>query len=157
MLVRAPAPPVEAMRRLAAASKRGKLPGFERRAETEFRALVYGEPFDREVVGRVRPEGEGSVIALELRLMKKIPAIAIVTVIITIWPGVWLTDSLIQTYFASYPNEFWITAAWYLPITVLPLPWILRKVWRKSEAVACEELGKTMTRIARAVSGEIKE
>ena len=152
-MVRAPLSPAEAIGRLDRASKQGKLPGFERRGDTGFRALVYGEPFDRAVLGSVRPGGDGCVIELQLRLLRKMPAISIALVVVSIWPGVWLTDSMIQTYFPGYPNSFWVTAAWYLPLTVIPLPWVLRKMWRKSEGVAREELDKTVGKIVRAVGG----
>jgi len=148
-------PPAEAMQRLDRASKRGKLAGFEPRGESGFRALVYGEPFDREVIGTINPSDGGSVIDLRLRLLKKFPVLAITLVVISIWPGVWLTDSMIQTYIAGYPNSFWVTAAWYLPLTVIPLPWALRSMWRKSEGIAREELVKTIGKITTAVDGSI--
>lgn len=152
LTVRTTLAPKEAMSRLDRASKQGKLPGFEQRGERAFRALVYGEPFDRELLGTIGEGSSGSVIELRLRLLKKFPTIAIALVIVSIWPGVWLTDSMIQTYFPGYPNSFWVTAAWYLPLTVIPLPWMLRSMWRKSEGIAREELDKTIAKIERAVS-----
>lgn len=152
----APMFPSEAIRRLDRASKRGNLPGFERRGESQFRALVYGEPFDREMLGDVRAEGDGCVIDCRLRLLKRMPTIAIALIVVSIWPGVWLTDSMIQTYFPGYPNAFWVTAVWYLPLTVVPLPWMLRSMWRKSEGIAREELVKTVGRIVRAVDGTVE-
>jgi hypothetical protein len=151
----APIPPAEAMDRLSRASKRGKLPGFEQRDGDRFRTLVYGEPFDRELLGSIRPGAEGCEIDLQLRLIKKMPVIMIALIVVSIWPGVWLTDSMIQTYFPGYPNSFWVTAAWYLPLTVIPLPWVMRRVWLKSEGVAREELGKAIDKIVRAVDGTV--
>ncbi|MCB9838360.1 MAG: hypothetical protein H6813_03395 [Phycisphaeraceae bacterium] len=147
-------PPDEALGLLDRAAKQGKLPGFERRGDHAFRALVYGEPFDRELLGEITPSDGGCTIALRLRLMKKFPVIAVALVSVSIWPGVWLTDSMIQTYFPGYPNAFWVTAAWYLPLTVIPLPWMLRSMWRKSEGIAREELGKTIGKIERALKAE---
>ena len=153
--IHAPLTRAEAMRRLDRSSKQGNLPGFEQRGDERFRALVYGDPFDRELLGVIRDDGEGCAIDLELRLLKKTPSMAVALVVISIWPGVWLTDSMIQTYFPGYPNAFWVTAVWYLPLTVIPLPWMMRKMWRKSERIAREELGKTVDRIARAVGGTV--
>ena len=126
-------------------------------AAGRFRALVYGEPFDRELLGMIQDSGagDGCVIEMELRLLKKMPVMAIALVAVSIWPGVWLTDSMIQTYFPGYPNSFWVTAAWYLPLTVVPLPWMLRSMWRKSERVAKEELARTVGKIARLVDGAV--
>jgi hypothetical protein len=151
----APLAPGEAIKRLDRASKQGKLAGFARLDGDRFRTLVYGEPFDRELLGTIREQGDGCEISLELRLLKKMPSIAIAMVVVSIWPGVWLTDSMIQTYFAGYPNSFWVTAAWYLPLTVIPLPWMLRSMWRKSEGIAREEFGKMVEKIVRAVDGAI--
>lgn len=153
----APMSPSEAIRRLDRASKQGRLPGFERRGELRFRALVYGEPFDREMLCDVRAEGDGCVLGCRLRLLKRLPTVAIALIVVSIWPGVWLTDSMIQTYFPGYPNAFWVTAVWYLPLTVVPLPWILRSMWRKSEGIAQEELVRTVGRIVRAVDGTIEQ
>lgn len=155
--VRSPVSPAETMQRLDRASKRGKLAGFEQRGEHGFRATVYGEPFDREIIGAIQPSDGGSLIDLRLRLLKKMPVMAIALIVVSIWPGVWLTDSMIQTYFAGYPNSFWVTAAWYLPLTVIPLPWMLRSMWRKSEGIAREELVKTLGKITAATEGSIIE
>jgi len=152
-IVRAPIAPAEAMRGLDRASKQGNLPGFEQRGDDQFRALVYGEPFDRELLGTISGDANGCKIDSQLRLLKKMPVLSIVLVVVSIWPGVWLTDSMIQTYWSGYPNSFWVTAAWYLPLTVIPLPWMLRSMWRKSEGIAREELVKTMAKIERAVGG----
>ena len=153
--IHAPMTPAEAIGRLDRASKQGKLPGFERRGDEGFRALVYGEPFDREMLSDVRADGDGCVIDCRLRLLKRMPTMAIALVAVSISPGVWLTDSMIQSYFPGYPDSFWVTAAWYLPLTVIPLPWMLRSMWRKSEGIAREELVKTVGRIVRAVEGTI--
>lgn len=152
-VVSAPIAPKDAMRALDRASKQGNLPGFEQRSDNQFRALVYGEPFDRELIGTISAESDGCRIDSELRLLLKMPVLSVVLVVVSIWPGVWLTDSMVQTYFASYPNSFWVTAAWYLPLTVIPLPWALRTMWRKSERVAKEELIKTIEKIERAIGG----
>jgi hypothetical protein len=153
--IHSPLTPGEAIKRLDRASKRGKLAGFAQLDGDRFRTLVYGEPFDRELLGAIAKKDGGCEIELGLRLMKKMPIIAIALIVVSIWPGVWLTDSMIQTYFSGYPNSFWVTAAWYLPITVIPLPWMLRSMWRKSEGIAREEFAKMVGKIVREVDGTV--
>jgi len=146
------------MERLGALAKRGKLPGFEDRSEAElvshsdthaFRVLVFGNPYDRELLGTIAPAGESSSIELESRLLRKFPTIVIVVMVLALWPGVWLTDSMLATYFSWYPNNFWITAAWYLPLTLLCIP-VLWKQFSKSEAGCASETAELLKKIAAA-------
>ena len=148
--IHAPLTRAEAMRRLDRSSKQGNLPGFEQRGDERFRALVYGDPFDRELIGVIRDEREGCMIDLELRLLKKTPSLAVALVVISIWPGVWLTDSLLRTYFDWYRFATWM---WYLPVSVLPLPWAVRAIVRRSEAAAAESARELIERIRAAIDG----
>ncbi|MCA9282702.1 MAG: hypothetical protein KDA30_11735 [Phycisphaerales bacterium] len=130
----------EVMARVSALSTRGKLPGFVKRGERAFEATVFGEPYDRVLVAGVRDSGDGgSVIEGEVRLKRKMPTIMIVVFLFTIWPGVWLTDSLMVTYFSWYPRKMWVTVAWYVPLCLLALP-ALWKQWKKSCVIAAGEL-----------------
>jgi len=155
-----PLDPSTVMERLGALAKRGKLPGFEDRSEAElvshsnvhaFRVLIFGNPYDRELLGTITPEGEGSKLEFESRLLRKFPTIVIVVMVLALWPGVWLTDSMLATYFSWYPNNFWITAAWYLPLTLLCIP-VLWKQFKKSEAGCAAETSELLKKIATAIS-----
>lgn len=151
--------PDEAVARLAKRSRLGKLPGFEDRGGEpgglrRFRVQVFGTTFDRELLAVARPNAGGGEIELTPRLLKRVPAIAALLLALTFWPGVWLTDSLLVTYFGWYPREFWVTCAWYLPLCVLSLPaaWAM---FRASERAAAAEQEQTLTAIASAVEGEL--
>lgn len=149
-------PPEAVIAKLDHMARRGRLPGFERTGPSTFEAAAFGAPFDRTLVGRAVDAGAGtSRVDLTTRLQWKAPLIMIAAIAFTIWPGVWLTDSLMATYFRWYPTEFWVTAAWYLPLTVLPLPWIGVRIWRKSEREARASAEKAIEKIAAEVQARV--
>lgn len=141
------------MDRLSQASRRGKLPGFHPGpGEQEFRVRLMGEPFDRELRGRADAgEGAGSAVTLNERVMLLWPVVAGVLCVVAIWPGVWLTDSMLETYwpwFTARVETWW----WYMPLTVIPLPFALRSMWRKSQKSSDEQREKAIRAIREALS-----
>lgn len=150
----APAPPpdlatplesAEVLRRLESLSRRGKLPGFEPgRGGVLFATAAFGEPFDHRL--EARAEGAGpTTLRYSLRMLRRLPLIYTVVIALSIWPGVWLTDSMLRAYFDSYDYKTWM---WYLPITVLPLPPMLVRMVRRSRAAAAEHAAELAERIA---------
>jgi len=158
-----PVAPDEVQKRLHARAARGKLAGYERVSASEFRIAAFGAPYDKRLIGRITPDpgqNAGSRVDFEVVWLKKLPAIMAVVVVLMFWPGVWLTDSLIKTYFTSYPQNGWLTAAWYLPLCALALP-VLWKQWKGSGAAADEHARETVEALrgvldAKAESGERK-
>lgn len=140
--------------KLRAASKRGRLPGFETdglSGHSLFRVAAFGQPFDRDLIALAEPrQSERTHLTFTTRLRPKMPLLAAAVLVSTVWPGVWFTDQLI-------PGEWgWIpTWWWYLPLTALPLPWIWRGVMRKSEAAAHDSAHRAVRDIAREVGGAI--
>lgn len=135
----------EVLRRLEALSRRGKLPGFERgRDGVLFTTAAFGEPFDHRLEARASGEG-ATTLRYSLRVLSRLPAIYAAVIVFSIWPGVWLTDSMIRAYFDSYEFPTW---AWYLPLTVLPLPPMLIRMVRRSRASATEHAAELAERIA---------
>lgn len=156
--IRSPLPPEEAVARLERLAKRGGLPGFDRlpaRAggacgETGFKALVFGAPFDRELIARAEAaEGGGCIIRGRARLRMKLPVMYAIIIALTIWPGVWLTDSMLRIYFSWYRIETWW---WYLPLCALVIP-AVRKQWKASESAAASELAELSKKIAAETGG----
>lgn len=140
---------IDACEKLARA---GKLPGFERDSDTACRARVFGQPFDRELfIDAAEGAGTGSIVRLRTQLRRRVPVAFVVVGVLTVWPGVWLTDSLIQTYFSAAQSWAIKTWMWYLPITILPLPFAARSMWRKSQAQAAEHFAELQERIAQAI------
>lgn len=139
--------------KLRTASKRGRLAGFETPGSSNglFSVAAHGRPFDGVLVARM----EGNRLAFSLTMLRKLPTIFIVVLLATVWPGVYFTDELIAVFLPSLWRP-WVTYYWYLPLTVLPLPWIWSGLMRKSRttihASAVEAIGK----IAAEVEGTVE-
>jgi hypothetical protein len=154
--VETPLPPEAIVERLAFASRRGRLAGFEAaQGGGLFGVAAFGQPFDRVLIAEVERGDGGSTLEFRSALLKKWPVIFIVVTLFTIWPGVWLTNSLFITYFPSYPWWGVQTWMWYLPLTVLPLPWMVKSMWRKSEAAAHDSAHRAIRKIAAEIGGRI--
>lgn len=149
-------PPDQVIQRLVALSKRGKLPDFAAEGadpdatERTFLMLAFGSPYDRELHGNIRRTPEGSRLTFHSRLKRKMPAIVIGAMAISLWPGVWLTDSMLSTYFSWYPRNAWITVAWYIPLTLAAIP-MLWKQYTNSEKLTRAETIDTIQKIAAAI------
>jgi hypothetical protein len=135
--------------RLGNMSKRGKLPGFVRvgvSGPVLFRAEAFGEPF--EGVLEARAEGDSATtLRFAYRMLPKLPWIFGVVSLLTIWPGVILTDSLMKTYFPGFTASV-PTSWWYLPLTVLPLPLMWRSWMRKSRTLGMASAQEQAAKIA---------
>jgi hypothetical protein len=133
--------------RLRTASKRGRLPGFVAPgARCDFTIEAHGNPFDAIVAAHAAP-GE---VRFELRPLYKMPAIFVVVMLATIWPGVHLMDSLI-------PGEWnWIdTWIWYLPLTVLPLPWVCKQAIDRARRTTRASALASIDSIAAEIGGAV--
>jgi hypothetical protein len=145
--------PEEVLDRLDRLARKGKLPGYEPGpGPDEFRVLAFGEPFDQEVLGRIGPaHGAGAhQVTFTLRTKRRLPAVFAVVTAFTIWPGVLLTDALIP---ASW--GWWPTWTWYLPLTILPLPFLLPRMWKKSGRAARGHADEQIGKIAAALGAEV--
>ena len=151
----------EVVERLRTMSKRGRLPGFESEGARLFRATAQGAYFDRMLVGRVQREGSASRLRFRMMTAWAVPAIVGTVLAVTIWPGVWLTDSMLVTYWAWYGEQtskmWWLTYAWYVPLTVIPLPWACRKAWDKNNEAARASAVELIERMSGALDGRVVE
>lgn len=141
----------QALERLGRASKRGKLPGFHRSEPGCPHAAwfeIFGKYFDHRLTVRAEPEASGLALSFENRpVMWRVAAFWAI-VVLSVWPGVLLMHSLLASYFWGYPRSIWITCAWYLPLAVVPIPWVWRTAWRQSTAIADAEARKTIGLVA---------
>lgn len=158
VVLRSPLSASDVLGRLGRASRLGRLPGYAPRGAAAFSVEADALPFVHELVGAIEERaGEGSVVRLSMRRVGRMPLLFAAVIALTIWPGVWLTDSLMATYWSAYgrwSQEMpWLTYAWYMPITVLPLPWAWRSMSRKSRAEAAESGRKQVVAIAEAIEG----
>ena len=136
-----------------AASKAGKLPGFEK-TPAYFNTLLFGAPFDRTMTTSANAGPDHTTISFSTRLLLKMPLIFAVLIIFSIWPGVTLTHSLLRTYFPAYTIQTWW---WYLPLTILPLPWYLKKTIKQSEASCLLSAIENINLLAERSHGEVIE
>ncbi len=158
--VRTPHDAAECVNRARRLSTRGKLPGFVDTSANGpglFTCAAFGAPFDYRLVIDHWNIGDFNAITFRAERFKKLPAIFALVLVLTVWPGVVLTDSLLNTWFAWYPNPWWFTWAWYIPLTALPIPWIWRSVAAKSRASALLHGHEQIDRIIAALDGEIME
>lgn len=133
-------------RRLEALAKRGELAGYAK-VQGGWEFAAFGAMID--VRMRMVREGEG-VLACRARLERKPIWVLVATTAIAVWPGSWLTDSMLRSYFSSYD---WNTYAWYIPLTILPVPWALWKVVRSSRRAAWAHFQEVLPRVVAAVDG----
>lgn len=146
----------EIVKRLDALARQGKLPGFAKgEGGVLFRTAAFSEPFDRELLARAEPAAgaagsgaKGTTLRFSLRVLPRVPLIYAAVIGTTIWPGVWLTDSMLKTYFDWYKVETWW---WYMPVTVLPLLWAMPRMWRKCARAAEESAREMIGKIAEGV------
>ncbi len=135
--------------RLAALARRGKLPGFRTgKGDWPMACAAFGGPFDSELLMRL----SGRELHFSLRRLRKVPAIFAAVLAVTVWPGVILTDSLLRTYlefYRAWPE--WVTYAWYMPLTALPIPWMWRKWAKQSRVRALESALEMRGRIESAL------
>jgi len=147
--VRTSLDPTAILSRLDALARRGKLAGFTPgHGDALFEAACFGEPFDRVLLARAAREDGGTVLRFSTRLRRRVPAIFVAVTILTIWPGVWLTDSMLTTYFSWYTIPTWW---WYIPLTVVPLFWMVPRMIRKSEGVCRESAAHQIAMIRESL------
>ena len=146
--------PEQALERLEQAAKRGKLPGFERGAAGHlFEVDAYGAIFEYGLRAQASTSKGNTTLAFSLVLRRKIPAIFGVVLLLSIWPGMPMTDSMLRTWSTWYDSlPSWATQAWYVPLMVLPLPWMWLS-WVRSSRRAANEQAKvqleTITTVLR--------
>ena len=122
--------------RMQKLSKKGKLPGFDANSQHGlFSVAAHGTPFDSVLIF----EHQDGQLTPSLNLMPMIPSIFAALLVITVWPGLPLTDGFLAS-FPWYGNllakigiDTW---HWYLPMTILPAPFIWKSSIRKSKSSA---------------------
>lgn len=116
---------------LDAAARRGKLAGFEPGAPGTaylFRAEAFGTPFEGWLLAHATPTppttttpggGPSTTLTYSRRLKPLWPWTFALVLLLSVWPGVLLTESLLA---AMLPTWTWLwktTWYWYLPLSTL--------------------------------------
>lgn len=136
----------EVLDRLDRLSRRGRLPGYHATPSGGFKVALFAEPIDRELIATIEPDAAGVVIRFRARMKRRMPAAFAATIVVSIWPGVHLVDSLIP---ASW--GWWPTWTWYMPLVILPIPATVPGMLGKSRRRAEEHLAEQVERIAGAI------
>jgi hypothetical protein len=144
----------EVAKRAQRQSERGKLPGFIATIpDGLYEANAFGNPFDYRLIANHTP----GKLGFNIKIKRKMPIIFWAVMAFTIWPGVIFTDSLLNTWFSWYPNETWKTYAWYIPLTVLPLPWLHKAVMARTRLAALVHAHEQIHAIAKNLGGEVND
>lgn len=143
--------------RLTTASRRGRLAGFARSSAPGvlFQAAAFGSPFEGVLEARAEPADGGTRLRFQSRLLRTFPAIFAGVLAFTIWPGVYFTDELVAQFLPGLWSP-WVTYYWYLPLTILPIPWVWRGAMRKSRRTMTEHARETVAKIAKELGGRIE-
>lgn len=157
MVIETPLDPGAVLTRLEGAARRGKLAGFTHGSgEVLFSVSDFGTPFESVLEARrvdAAGLGGGTRMALRARIKPLWPIVFAVMLVLTIWPGVWLTDSLMRTYFPGYDVRTWI---WYLPLTAPFCPWGFWSAIKRSRASARADLETMVPKIAGILDGRLE-
>lgn len=149
--------PIEAMERLRVASKRGRLPGFEQREAGSFGVELFGTPWDRLLIGVITAEGSGEGGGSSVRFMRKdkrlVPGIWLAGLVLSVWPGVVLTDALIPASWGWIGTHVW---EWYLPLTIIGNVWTWIWAVRKADATTRASAAESIAAIAAEVAGRAR-
>ncbi|HYE60578.1 MAG TPA: hypothetical protein VD997_01160 [Phycisphaerales bacterium] len=145
-----PYTPDEILRRLDTAARRGRMAGFQpEKPPALFSVEAFAAPFEHKLLATASP-GASTRLTFRTVVLHKVLWIYAAVIVFSIWPGTWLTHSMLVSWFPSwYPVEEWKTWAWYLPLLILPLLWLLPKQWKKSRADAHADALAQIGKLAR--------
>jgi hypothetical protein len=145
--------------RLSAASKRGRLPGFENHKSggVLFSVSAFGQPFDGILEARTvdGTDAATTLLRFECRVARRMLLMFAAALLVTVWPGVYFMDQLMIQLAPGWREALPATWVWYLPLTVLPIPWLWVSVMRRTRRSVAESARTTIDRIAREVDGRV--
>lgn len=136
--------------RLLKLSKQGKLAGYEHQAGTSHATVdAHGNPFDSDL----KIQHADQAVEFELTMRKKLPVIFAVLLVVTVWPGLPLTESFMLTmgWYERLVSGWFETWMWYLPMTVLPIPFVWRTSMMKSVRSAHEHAIETVEKVRSVI------
>jgi hypothetical protein len=159
---------IEAVNVLDAAARRGKLPGFHKgQGGAAFEISDFGTPWESVLVAQARPiagsgageaTGGGCEIGFSLRMKTGMAWVYAIVLVLTVWPGSWLTDSMLRTYSSTYAGwSWWATPVWYFPLTVPFVPLTMWQALRKSRQTARQDAGELIEKVRKLVGSAARE
>lgn len=132
-------------------SKRGKLPGYQGDVDEGIAEIAaHGIPFDSKLI----LTHTDNRLTFEPKLLKMMPAIFGILLIISIWPGLPLTDVFLKSFewYERFVAQTGVkTWYWYLPLTILPAPFAWKSAIKKSKRTAMESLLESVVKIRKTL------
>lgn len=182
--LRTPLSPAGVLERLGQLSKRGKLAGFEVGVGAGAGAgaaagagagasglsvgrlcsvAAFGTPFDHALDLYAETGDGGTWVRFSLRLRRRTPWVFAAILIISVWPGEPVTDSLLRAYLGFYARwtnpevaSTWLrTWMWYYPLAVPGAVLAWGGAMRRSELTSRASAAEVIEKIARAIDGAI--
>lgn len=139
--------PEEIKQRLTKLSKQGKLPGFEANEPGALCAVAaHGAPFD----SKMRLHHSDQRLEFDCVMLPMMPRIFALLLVVSVWPGLPLTDSFLSSFdwytglMAKIGIDTW---HWYLPLTILPIPFVWRSAIKMSRSSAIESAHEAIEKI----------
>ncbi|MFK7758457.1 MAG: hypothetical protein AB8C13_00760 [Phycisphaerales bacterium] len=140
---------------LSTMSKKGKLAGFVRGDSGGHGAVVdaHGNPFDSDLRIECSKQESGCTVRFTRTMRKRFPIIFALILVFTVWPGLPLTDSFLYSFgwYERLMGTRFDTWMWYLPFTVLPIPFVWRSTMKRSEDSAHGHALETIERIRQFI------
>lgn len=138
--------------RLLKLSKSGKLPGYEGKPDNALAAVAaHGIPFDSKLYIR----HDSGQLSFEVKLIQTMPILFLVMIIVSIWPGLPLTDAFMNSFqwYERFQSSTGVqTWYWYLPLTVVPAPFMWKSAIAKSNGSAKVSAIEAIEKISKAIS-----
>lgn len=141
----------QALEALSQAARRGKLPEFaiiEGTDNTLFRASALGHPFDRDLLARAKPDGDGIRLSFGLRWRKKAPIIYLAAMVFTVEPGRYFLELMIPGSW-GWGSILW----WYYPLTIIPIPFAWRAFMKQARRSTMESAQESHASIRKILGG----
>ncbi len=140
--------------RLVKLSKRGKLAGYDGACADGLASVAaHGTPFDSQLILH-HHDGE---VSFELKLIALMPRVFAALLIVTIWPGLPLTEGFLDSFvwYSDFVANTGIkTWYWYLPLTILPAPFAFRGAIKKSKQTAYESAIETIEKLDKVLTAK---
>lgn len=129
--------------------------GFEKGAGRGalFEVEAFGSPFDG-VMRAYASEGTGGTeLRFEAGLKPLMPWVVGAVLVLTVWPGVWLTESMLASLAPSWTWLWGTTWWWYLPLTAPFVPWMMWRTLKQSRALVHDSAHKAVEAVKKEVAG----
>lgn len=136
----------KAVARMSSLSKSGKLAGFEKGSGSIHATFAaFGNPFDGYVEVSTAPDG----LRFDLKMPKKMPMVFAAALVLSVWPGLPLTDAFLQGFgwYERLTSGAFQTWMWYIPLAAIPAPFALLTAIKKSRASAYLHAAETVERL----------